>query len=97
MPAKSPRRLYCLREREQFFEYDNQERIVKVYISEGTASDDVAAQIGNLHDLRELTFWRTDLTNQGFAILRHLVNLKTLSISGSPVWRGGTRTTCPAD
>jgi hypothetical protein len=76
--------LDCLRQRGQYFEFDNQERVVKVAISGGTATDEVAAHVGNLHDLRELIFERTELTDQDLRHLRGLTNLQKLSISGSP-------------
>ena len=87
--------LDCLRERNQFFEFDNQERVVKVSLSGGTATDEVAVHIGNLHDLRELIFERTDLRDQGLGHLSRLPNLRKLSISGSPVSAAGLSLLAP--
>jgi len=55
--------LSYLRTRNQFLKFDSQERVVEVSISGTSNTDDLAAHIGNLHDLRKLTFWRTDLTD----------------------------------
>ncbi len=72
-----------LRAHDQFFEFDDQERVVRVGVSGATNVDEAAAHIGNLHALQELTFYGTGLSDRGFSHLAGLENLKELSIDGS--------------
>jgi hypothetical protein len=75
--------LNYLREHRQFFEFDDQERVVKVGVSDVANPDEIAVHIGNLRDLQELTFYRTGLTDCALSHLANLVSLKRLSIDGS--------------
>jgi Leucine-rich repeat (LRR) protein len=72
-----------LREHNHFREFDNQERLIRVGISEAENVDEIAAHIGSLRDLRELMFDRTGVSDVAFSHLANLVNLKDLSIDGS--------------
>jgi len=75
--------LKYLRIHNHFFEFDDQERVVKVRISSTENVDEAAAHIGNLRDLQELSFYTTGLTDQGLSHLAGAVRLKKLSIDGS--------------
>jgi hypothetical protein len=86
--------LSYLRARNQFFEFDSQERVVEVSISGTSNTDDLAAHIGNLHDLRKLTFWRTDLTDSGLSNLAPLVRLRKLSFENSSITAHGLIAVC---
>ncbi len=48
-----------MRRHKHFFEFDDQERVVKVGVSDAANVDEIAAHIGSLRDLQELTFYRT--------------------------------------
>ncbi len=75
--------LEYLRVHDQFFEFDNQERVVHVGVSGVTNVDEAAAHIGNLRDLQKLTFYDTGPSDRGFSHLAGLVNLRKLWIDGS--------------
>lgn len=72
-----------LRKRREFFEFDEQERVVRVGISRNFDVDELAAQLGNLRDLRELTFYQTGLSDVAMASLAGLVDLRKLSVGGT--------------
>jgi hypothetical protein len=55
----------------------------KVGVSDAANVDEVAAHIGSLRDLRELTFYRTGLSVGALSYLANLVSLKELWIDGS--------------
>ncbi len=74
--------LNYLRKHRQFFEFDDQERIVKVCISDAANADEFAAHVGNLRDLEKLRFSRTNLTNDGLRHLSTLMQLRELCIDG---------------
>ncbi|HEX4143895.1 MAG TPA: DUF4375 domain-containing protein [Pirellulales bacterium] len=73
----------------QYIKFDNQERIVEVSISSSTGGDEIAAHIGQLIDLQSLTFFRSDLTDEGLRHLGRLVNLRDLSLHGSKITADG--------
>ena len=73
----------------EFFEFDNQERVVKVGIGSSTGGDETAAHIGQLVDLQSLTFYESDLTDEGLCQLCNLVNLRELSLHGSKITAEG--------
>ena len=73
----------------EFFEFDNQERVVKVYISAPTGGDEIAAHVGQLIDLQSLTFSESDLSDAGLRHLSQLVNLRDLSLHGSKITADG--------
>jgi hypothetical protein len=74
--------LQYLRRHDQFFEFDDQERVVSVGISGLASADEAAEYIGNLRELHELTLYDTGLTDRGFSHLAGLAGLKELSIDG---------------
>jgi hypothetical protein len=78
-----------LRGRNQYFRFDNNERVVEVGVSVATNTDEIAAHVGNLRDLESLTFSRTDLTDEGLRHLADLVRLKELSIGGARITSTG--------
>ena len=57
-PSQIAKALRYLNKIGEFFEFDNQERVVKVYISAPTGGDEIAAHVGQLVDLQSLTFSR---------------------------------------
>lgn len=67
--------LQYLRKDGQFFEFDNQECVVRVCISDTESADELAAHVGHLRDLKQLRFAAANLTNEG---LRHLAGLVRL-------------------
>jgi hypothetical protein len=71
-----------LRMHNHYFQFDNNERVVKVAVDDAADGDEVAAHIGNLRDLQELTFYGTGLTDNGLGHLAGLVRLKKLCIDG---------------
>ena len=73
----------------EFFEFDNQERVVKVYISAPTGGDEIAAHVGQLFDLQSLTFSESNLSDAGLRHLSQLVNLRDLSLQGSKLTADG--------
>jgi hypothetical protein len=73
----------------EFFEFDHQERVVKVSISDSTRGDEIAAHVGQLVDLQSLTFYESDLTDEGLRQLSRLVNLRDLSLHGSKITADG--------
>lgn len=75
--------LNYLRKHHHFFEFDDQERVVKVGVSDAANVDEIAAHIGSLRDLQELTFYRTGLSDDALSHLANLVGLKELWIDGS--------------
>ncbi len=75
--------LEYLRVHNQFFEFDDQERVVKVRISDKANVDEAAAHLGNLRDLQELSLYTTDFTDHGLSHLAGAVNLRKLWIDGS--------------
>ena len=79
-----------LRSHHQFFEFDDQERVINVGVSDAANVDELAAHIGNLRDLQELTFYRTGLTDGALSHLAGLVSLKELSIDGPGFTSAGT-------
>ncbi len=80
-PNRVAAALSYLRSRNQFFEFDDQERVVRVSVYNAAQADEIAAHVGCLHDVQKLTFERTDLTDAGLAHLRDLVNVHELSLS----------------
>ena len=72
-----------LRKHHHFVEFDNQERVFKVGVSDATDVDEIAAHIGSLRDLQELTFYRTGLSDGALSHLANLASLKELSVGGS--------------
>ena len=58
-------------------------------ISSSTGGDEIAAHIGHLVDLQSLTFYESNLTDQGLRQLSRLVNLRDLSLHGSKITAGG--------
>ena len=74
---------------DEFFEFDNQERVVEVYISRSGGGDETAAHVGQLVDLQSLTFSQSDLTDVGLRQLSRLVNLRKLSLHGSKITADG--------
>ena len=74
---------------DQFLKFDNQERVVKVGISRSTDGDEIAAHVGQLIDLQSLTFYESDLTDQGLRQLSRLVNLRNLTLRGSKITADG--------
>jgi hypothetical protein len=81
--------LDCLRSCNHFFEFDNQERIVHVAVYNAENADEIAAHVGSLVDVENLTFSRTDLTDQGLNHWHGLVRLRELWIGGSGVTAAG--------
>jgi hypothetical protein len=75
--------LSYLRKHNHFFEFDDQECVVRVGVSDVANSDDIAAHIGSLRDLQELTFYRTGLSDGALSHLASLASLKELWIDGS--------------
>ncbi|HEV3138314.1 MAG TPA: DUF4375 domain-containing protein [Pirellulales bacterium] len=78
-----------LRSHHQFFEFDDQERVVKVGVSDAANVDELAAHVGNLRDLEKLRFSETDLTDVGLCHLAALVRLRELCIDGSKITSAG--------
>src|ERR1700730_16546525 len=78
-----------LRSHHQFFEFDDQERVVKVGVSDAANVDELAAHVGNLRDLEKLRFSETDLTDVGLCHLAALVRLRELYIDGSKITSAG--------
>jgi Leucine-rich repeat (LRR) protein len=83
-----------LRQRNQSFSFDKRERVVSVYVSGTSNTDDLAAHIGRLHDLRELTFSGTDLTDCGLSHLAPLARLRKLSLESSNITAHGLIAVC---
>jgi Domain of unknown function (DUF4375) len=73
----------------QFFEFDDQERVVKVSISGTASADEAAAHVGNLRDLQDLSFYTTGLTDHGLSHLAGALGLRKLWIDGSGVTSSG--------
>ena len=73
----------------EFYEFDSQERVVKVSIGSSTGGDETAAHIGHLVDLQSLTFYESDLTDEGLCHLSRLVHLRDLSLHGSRITADG--------
>ncbi len=90
-PNRISAALRYLKTQGEFFEFDNQERVVKVGIGSSTDGDEIAAHIGHLVDLQSLTFYsnRSDLTDEGLRHLARLVNLRDLSLHGSRITADG--------
>jgi Leucine-rich repeat (LRR) protein len=94
-PSRIVTALRYLRSIREHFEFDDQERVVKVCISAESGSDQIAAHIGHLFDLRSLTFYRSDVTDEGLRHLARLVNLRELWLYGPKItaagiaWLGG--------
>ncbi len=72
-----------LRSHRHFFEFDDQERVVRVCVADAEDVDALAAHISSLRDLDELSFFGTQLTDHALSRLRNLVNLKELRLEGS--------------
>lgn len=72
-----------LRGHNEFFVFDEQERVVTVGVSGSVDVDEIAGHIGNLRDLEDLTFYSTGLTDVALSHLANLGNLRKLSIDGS--------------
>jgi hypothetical protein len=81
--------LNYLRACNQFFEFDDQERVVHVAIYDAQNADEIAAHVGRLVDVENLTFSRTDLTDQGLSHWHELARLRELWIGGSGVTAAG--------
>jgi hypothetical protein len=81
--------LNYLRACNQFFEFDNQERVVHAAVYDAENADEIAAHVGNLVDVEDLTFSRTDLTDGGLSHWSGLVRLKKLWIGGPGVTADG--------
>jgi len=88
-PSRIAAALRYLNGIDEFFEFDNQERVVEVYISGSTGGDKIAMHVGQLVDLRSLTFYESDLTDNGLRELSRLVNLRDLSLHGSKITGDG--------
>jgi hypothetical protein len=74
--------LDSLRKHRQFFEFDDQERVVKVCISDASNGDELAAHVGNFRYLEKLRFSKTSLTDCGLHHLLALTQLRELCIDG---------------
>lgn len=81
--------LSYLRKRNKYFGFDKQERVVHVAVYNAENADEIAAHVGNLVDVENLTFSRTDLTDQGLNHWHGLVHLRELWIGGSGVTAAG--------
>ncbi len=78
-----------LRKRNEFFEFDDRERVMQVAVYQAENADEIAAHVGNLVDLETLTFSRTDLTDRGLECWARLVHLRELWIGGSKITAAG--------
>ncbi|MES1213718.1 MAG: hypothetical protein ABUL64_03950 [Singulisphaera sp.] len=74
--------LDCLRNCDQFFEFDNRERVTRVEVYHATDADEIAAHVGNLHDLQRLRFEDSDLSDVGLSQLKDLTNLQEFTLRG---------------
>jgi Leucine-rich repeat (LRR) protein len=88
-PSRIAAALNYLRSIPEDFQFDAQERVVDVNISAETGGDEIAAHVGHLVDLRSLTFYRSDLTDNGLRHLAGLVNLRELWLYGPKITVAG--------
>ncbi|HEY4312184.1 MAG TPA: hypothetical protein VGN12_22240 [Pirellulales bacterium] len=81
--------LRCLRTCNQFFEFDDQERVVKVAVYRAKNADEIAAHVGQLRDVRNLIFDGTDISDKGVAALQNLSEVRELSLQSPNVTAAG--------
>lgn len=75
--------LEYLRKHHHFFEFDDQERVVRVGVSEATNVDEISMHVGSLRDLKKLTFYGAAVSDRALSHLIKLTSLKEFSIYGS--------------